>query len=104
MPNDDTVIAMPPSQRRSRASATSKPKRNVRAWDRLAAPCWISEPSAKQKAAHRATTTAIAILTGPASGAAGEATPHPLQGSPTLPGPRGGGGGTLLGPGALHRL
>src|SRR5262245_12298682 len=104
MPNDDTVIAMPPSHRRSRASATSNPKRNVRAWDCLAAPCWISEPSANQKAAHSATTTAIAILTGPGSRAAREGTPHTLLRFASLPGPPGVWAGTLLGPGALHRL
>jgi hypothetical protein len=64
IPNARTVAAIPPSHRRWRANATSNPKRNAGAWVCLAAPCWSNEPSAKQKAAHSAATTAIAILMG----------------------------------------
>jgi hypothetical protein len=59
---EKTVSAMPPSQRRSRASVTSSPSRSARACVCRAAPCWISDPSAKQSEASSASTTAIAVL------------------------------------------
>jgi hypothetical protein len=48
IPNASTVSVILPSHLRLWSSATSNPKRRARAWVCLAAPCWTSDPSAKQ--------------------------------------------------------